>query len=86
MAGERGETFDVCFDMLDEQMLNDLFEDDIDTAASDMGLKQDDLTHFSCETCSKMYKIKGGLNSMAQHLNKLQAKTNIVRKNIGVFG
>ena len=59
MVDEREEDFDVCFGMLDEQMLNELFEDDMDTSASDMGLKQDDLTHFSCENCSKMYKTKG---------------------------
>ena len=30
-----------------------------------MGLKQDDLTHFSCETCIKMYKIKVAVEGRA---------------------
>jgi len=46
----RGEALDVVFDILDEQTLDEWFEDDFDQATADMGVQQ---SGFSCEICSK---------------------------------
>ncbi len=57
----RGEAFDAFFDILDEQMMNELLDDDIELAAANIGLQQDDSIRFSCKVCNKKYKTEGGL-------------------------
>jgi len=66
----RGEALDVVFDILDEQTLDEWFEDDFDQATADMGVQQ---SGFSCKICSKQYKTKNGLQ---RHVKKKHSSTD----------
>eukprot|EP00794_Sanderia_malayensis_P014506 gene14506-16015_t len=55
----RGETLDVFLDLLDEELLDEMFQDSINVALEDINVEEKTSASFSCETCRKYYKTKG---------------------------
>ena len=63
----RGETLDVIFDLLDEETLDELFNDEIAHAVEEMTSSENNSGEFNCTHCKKKYMTKGGLT---RHITK----------------
>ena len=57
----RGLTLDVILDLLDEETLDELFNDEIVNAVEEMTSSENNSGEFNCTNCKKKYKTKGGL-------------------------
>eukprot|EP00794_Sanderia_malayensis_P014499 gene14499-16006_t len=72
----RGETLDVVLDLLDEELLDEMFQDGINVALEDINVQEKTSASFSCETCRKYYKTKGGLNRHTRKKHSLLSDLN----------
>ena len=60
-AQDREEAPEIFVDMLDEELLDQMFQEDISAVEEDLNI-QEVSVYFTCGKCDKGYKTKGGLN------------------------
>eukprot|EP00794_Sanderia_malayensis_P002053 gene2053-2329_t len=70
----------LVINLLDEELVDEIFQDEINVALEDINVQEKTSACFSCETCGKYYKTKGGL---IRHTRKKHSLLNDPNKDNG---